>query len=341
MMKTKFVTISVFLLQVISITALAGPVYLPPSGGWSYIYTGDSAVAGPGDNFDSLDGTWDHNNGNDEWDGSQIGAGRPGGANVLTESETTFLRIQETGDPRDYGMGDPGSNRKITFGHDISAEGATDSILDDGVTISFRARISTGPPLDDLHPDGGGGISPWPAGGDGYLIHDSGKGNFGIYQSNEGNISFSLALTSDTGLQSDGLVMNNLNGNSLTGDVDSGDTGTLNILPMADLTDWHDFWLTIESDASLTGTHLVKVYTDGSLISNNFLVTAGNGNLYSGLSYIALGVGSTGQSGAFDIDYFSYAQGVLAPTIIPAPGAILLGGIGVGLVGWLRRQRTL
>ncbi|MBN2129096.1 MAG: hypothetical protein JW741_06345 [Sedimentisphaerales bacterium] len=284
----------------------------------------------------------------DEWDGTGIGAGRPGGASSITETGTTFLRLQDTGDPRDYGMGDPGSNRKLMFGHSITTEigAAANTILDNGVTISFRARLSTSAPLDDVHPDGGGGITPWPAGGDGYVTHDAGMGNFGIRQSDGKSIAFALALASDNvELNNSGLVMNKLNGTSPTGDVDiqGNDPGTLNILPLADLTDWHEFWVTIESDASATGTHLVNVYADGSLVPIDFLVTAGTGNIYAD-SYLALGVGSTGQSGAFDIDFFSYLAGCSAPTTndtIPAPGALVLGGLGAGLVGWMRRRRTL
>jgi hypothetical protein len=283
----------------------------PFDGRWTYIYNAD--VASGGADFTALDGTWSHNSASDEWDESRIGDGRPGGASVIDG----YLRIQDTGDPSDHGMADPGSNRKVAFAHSITNDigDSAEQILN-GVTISFRARVSTGAPLDNVHPDGGGNITPWPAGGDGYVIHDGGKGNFSIRQS-EGDmiISFALALASDDDeLPGGGLVMNKLNGAVPTNAVDiTGDEpGLLNILEL-DPTMWHDYWITIQRDITGYGTHLVKIYLDGSLVPNDFYVTAGDGNDYED-SYVLIGLGATPQSGAIDIDYFAYKQGIFSPS---------------------------
>jgi len=302
----------ILLMAMFSNDALAG-AYPAPASWWTYVYKGEKAASGGA--FSALDGTWSHDNGSDVWDESVIGAGAPGGAMALKDGDVSFLRIQDCGDPRPS-PADP-SNRKIMFGHSISSEVKGDvagTILDAGVTISFCARIPTSGPLDDLN--SGGTKTPYPAGGDGYVPHDAGKDNFSVRQSNGDKlVSFALCLAADDDeLEGkSGLTMNKLNGTAPSGDVDiQGDEpGTVQILEF-DPTQWHEFWITIQADPTGTGTHMVQIYMDGSLVPDVFYLTAGNGDDYSD-SYISMGVGATPQSGAIDIDFFGYRPGLYAP----------------------------
>lgn len=283
--------------------------YQAPPGGWDYAYEAeegqDSAGTAPG-NYDALDGTFGYGNGSDTWDGSKIGDGKPGGVVVVDGS---YLRVQDPGDPRDFGAADP-SNRKIYLAHKTAPDGATANQLDEGVTLHFRARLSSGAPIDDLMPDGGT-QSAWPANGDGYEIHDNGKGMIGFRQAAGGIVSLSLIHGGEAPeVTQGGLVANHLNGSVVTDVVDVGEAGTPNSVAL-DPSKWHEFWVTIEAGGA--GTHQVTVYLDGSVTPAATLdVTAGNGDDV-GEGYLSLGQGSTRQAGAFDLDYVRFAAGVIPP----------------------------
>jgi hypothetical protein len=279
-------------------TNAQGYFAVPPIGQPSYTYQGEAAAFGAGETTDagtSLDGTWSHENGSDAWDGSAPGAGAPGGAGVFVEDTVTFLRIQDTGDPRDYGKPDP-SNRKLYFQHPVT-RGL------DGAHLEIRIRVATTGVLDPVNPDGGAGVSPWPAAGVGTHIRDDGKGMFGIAQPGVGIISFSLAQAGEPDFPTaatDLLVMNNLVGTTSSGDVDTGvATATANTMALEDATQWNTFVIDIAAGGK--GTHVVTVSVNGGA-PQSFDVTAGTG-LQGTLNYIALGSSGTGPYTAFDVDY--------------------------------------
>jgi hypothetical protein len=201
--------------------------------------------------------------------------------------------------------------------------------MDDGITISFRARVAVPGgnfELDDWHPADGLGPDDWNPTGDGYVVHDGGKGNFSVHQAAGGTISFCLAVQTDhvyldSVLAKEGLVMNRRgsNVNWQGAAVDSTFDPESVCLVELDPREWHEFWITIQAAEDTTGgaTHKVDVYVDGSTEPQSFNTTAGTGSDFSS-SYIAMGCGATPQEGAYDIDFYAYTPGIHAPTVSDA-----------------------
>lgn len=294
-----------------------------------------------------------------QWEGSAPGdplggppgsppvpAPAPGGAGAFFDGGTTFLRIQDVGQPQDWGWADKGAqgsptgarqegnNRRIQFKHEMKRDtgfSGRNDIMDFGVTISFRARVATSAtgPIDDIYAEGGGETPvAWPEEGIGYPVANDGRGMFMLTQtgvSGPNQMAFSLMDTNTistfdplTFTPKTGLVMNNRsNPLSSVNTNDATDT-TLNIveIPNEELTDWHEFWITVQKLPSPVdgNTHEVKVYLDGSLEPQVFQVIMGLENEFGTGSNLGMGLSSGSRAGAFDVDFFAYKEGVHVPT---------------------------
>lgn len=272
----------------------------------------------------------------------------PGGVGAFTEGSTTFIRIQDPGFPQPWGWPDKGAqfqpgaarqegnNRRIQFKHEMNRDAGfsgTPAIIDNGVTLSFRARIATRAtgPLDDIFPEDASSIIPWPTEGVGYPIGNNGRGMVMLTQTGSSGptqLAFSLldsnAITANgLSISRTGLVMNNA-GPATGPDTGDANATTLNIvdIPNEELTNWHEFWITVQKlPTPINGsTHEVKVYMDGSLTPSVFNVILGNQNEFGSGSHLGLGLSSGSRFGAFDLDFIAYREGVIEPTLATLAG---------------------
>jgi len=292
----------------LTVRLASDPVYPVPQGGWAYLFQGDAAA---GSLTAALDGTWDHST--DNWAGDGRGAAVPpaGGIDVTNG----ILTIEDA-----TASGSGFNNRRIYLTHNLTNEPTVTNattLLNDGVTMTFRARLT--PPTDPLLE-----LSGVPSG----LINNSdGKGMIGLRQAGAGGMILGFSLhqavedlntTTTFSFAQAGLHMNNLNGDVRASAVDPGEGGITNILAL-DPSVFHEFWITVQDNGAETGTHRVSIYLDGGLSPTVFNVTAGVGSDGPATNYLAVGLGSSAQRGAFDLDFLGYRPGVVVPSAFNQP----------------------
>jgi len=365
--------------------AQAGIAYRDP--GWDLTYNGDRADFGTlTDTLTVGTGNWVRKSKN-KWDGSKPGevdptlnafgaaeGDSPGGVVALSEGSTNYVRFQDTGDPttvnpigQDNGFVpwlDP-SNRTLMFGHDIQKEhpGAM-GVMTNGITLSFRARLSSTGVLDDVYPDFNDGevefpdlqvVTPWPANGKGYKVSDSAVSMFSFSESGPNGltaIGFSLVLDIDTpgtaggnngavipagvggGNIGGGLIMNNRPGGgifdlpgsdrALMNPPDGQGTGA-NLVPISD-EDLLDWheFWITIQNPDRDADYDVNVYMDGSVTPETFVVRRSNGAQTNSNEALNIGLPSGTSWAAFDLDFVSYKLGTATPQAVPEPSTLVL-----------------
>ena len=85
---------------------------------------------------------------------------------------------------------------------------------------------------------------------------------------------------------------------------------------------------------SAGGPETLSVYNSGGTLLESHVLTPGM-NIYAVITRPTYDISYITLSGEF------FAADDLQFNAIPAPGAVLLGTLGVGVVGWLRRRKTL
>jgi hypothetical protein len=255
--------------------------YLPPGGGWDYLFEGDAAAGSAGA---ALDGSWNHNSNSDHWDGTAPGSGNPGGITVVPVSgepgNSALLMVDAVT------ASGTNNNRRFALIHDLSAnEGIPATFLDDGATLAFRLRLPGSAPDLPSAPDG---LNP----------HSGSKGMVNL-RSNAGRISFALGIAgTDSSYQQDGMLISDANAT---------------FFHALDPTAWNEFWVTTEQNSADASLYDLRVYRNGSIVPVIVRSIKPSTTVDASYPYISLQLSATNQKAAVEIDYIAFKDGLHLP----------------------------